>query len=90
MLNSTTGLGIYGWTSCYRFFLNRYAGVNPANGDTLWYTADGELTTEFVEEDKSYDRQSFRFSMGRAVLELPSCGKVFHYQRSLVGWLNAA
>ena len=25
---------------------------------------------------------------GRAVLEQPLCGKVFHYQRSLVGWLN--
>jgi TonB-linked SusC/RagA family outer membrane protein len=34
------------------FFVNRYAGVNPANGDALWYDKDGELTTEFRESDK--------------------------------------
>lgn len=34
------------------FYINRYAGVNPANGDALWYTADGELTTELRDEDK--------------------------------------
>ncbi|KAB6280400.1 SusC/RagA family TonB-linked outer membrane protein, partial [Bacteroides xylanisolvens] len=28
------------------FYLNRYAGVNPTNGDALWYTKDGEITTE--------------------------------------------
>jgi hypothetical protein len=34
------------------FYVNRYAGVNPANGDALWYTKDGELTTEYNESDK--------------------------------------
>lgn len=34
------------------FYLNRYAGVNPANGDALWYTKDGEITTEYNENDK--------------------------------------
>ncbi len=34
------------------FYINRYAGVNPANGDALWYTKDGELTTELRDEDK--------------------------------------
>lgn len=34
------------------FFINRYAGVNPANGDALWYTKDGEITTEYSESDK--------------------------------------
>ncbi|MBQ0044456.1 MAG: TonB-dependent receptor [Bacteroidales bacterium] len=34
------------------FFINRFAGVNPANGDALWYTADGELTNELRESDK--------------------------------------
>jgi hypothetical protein len=33
------------------FFLNRYAGVNPANGRPLYFTADGEVTTEFSGED---------------------------------------
>ena len=34
------------------FYLNRYAGVNPVNGDALWYTKDGEITTEYNESDK--------------------------------------
>ena len=34
------------------FYINRYAGVNPANGDALWYTKDGELTTVLRDEDK--------------------------------------
>ncbi len=34
------------------FYINRYAGVNPANGDALWLTKDGETTTEFNESDK--------------------------------------
>ena len=34
------------------FYINRYAGVNPANGDALWYTKDGQLTTELRDEDK--------------------------------------
>ena len=27
------------------FYINRFAGVNPANGDALRYTKQGELTT---------------------------------------------
>ena len=34
------------------FFINRFAGVNPANGDALWYTKDGQLTNEFNDEDR--------------------------------------
>ncbi len=34
------------------FYVNRYAGVNPANGDALWLTKEGEVTTEFNESDK--------------------------------------
>ena len=34
------------------FYINRYAGVNPANGDALWYTKDGEITNEYHESDK--------------------------------------
>ncbi len=34
------------------FYMNRYAGVNPLNGDALWYTADGEITNEMNDEDK--------------------------------------
>ena len=34
------------------FYINRYAGVNPANGDALWYTKDGEITNVYNEADK--------------------------------------
>ncbi|MBR2128320.1 MAG: TonB-dependent receptor [Bacteroidales bacterium] len=34
------------------FFINRYAGVNPANGDALWYDKDGNLTNDLRDEDK--------------------------------------
>ena len=34
------------------FYINRFAGVNPANGDALWYTAEGELTNELRDSDK--------------------------------------
>ena len=34
------------------FYLNRFAGVNPANGDALWYDKNGEITNEFNESDK--------------------------------------
>lgn len=34
------------------FYINRYAGVNPANGDALWLTKDGEITNEYHESDK--------------------------------------
>ena len=34
------------------FYMVRYAGVNPANGDALWYTKDGKITNEFSEEDR--------------------------------------
>lgn len=34
------------------FYINRYAGVNPINGDALWYDKEGNLTTELRDEDK--------------------------------------
>jgi TonB-linked SusC/RagA family outer membrane protein len=34
------------------FFYNRYAGVNPANGDALWLDVDGNITNEFDEDDR--------------------------------------
>ena len=51
-VNSTTGLKYVVGHPVHEYYMNRYAGVNPANGDALWYTADGELTTEYREEDK--------------------------------------
>ena len=49
---STTGTKLVVGHSVGEFYINRYAGVNPANGDALWYTKDGEVTTEFNEGDK--------------------------------------
>lgn len=34
------------------FYINRYAGVNPANGDALWYDKNGNITNELRDEDK--------------------------------------
>ena len=34
------------------FYINRYAGVNSANGDALWYDKNGELTNVLRDEDK--------------------------------------
>lgn len=58
-VNSTTGLKYVVGHPVHEFFLNRYAGVNPANGDALWYTKDGEITTEFREEDKVMTGKTF-------------------------------
>jgi hypothetical protein len=41
------------------FFINKYAGVNPANGDALWYDKDGNITNEFREEDKVWIGKNF-------------------------------
>lgn len=34
------------------YFINRFAGVNPANGDALWYTKDGEITNVLSDDDR--------------------------------------
>ena len=34
------------------FYLNQFAGVNPLNGDALWYTKDGEITNVMNTEDR--------------------------------------
>lgn len=34
------------------FFINRYAGVNPANGEALWYDKNGNLTNVLRDDDK--------------------------------------
>ena len=35
-----------------QFYMHRYYGVNPANGDALWLTKDGEITNELRDSDK--------------------------------------
>lgn len=40
-------------------YLVRYAGVNPVNGDALWYTRDGQVTNVYNEEDKVLSGKSY-------------------------------
>ncbi len=35
--------------SMYMFYLFDYAGVNPINGDALWYNEEGKLTNKYAE-----------------------------------------
>lgn len=57
--NSTTALRYTVGHPVGEFFMNRYAGVNPANGDALWYTKDGEIVNEMRDEDKVMTGKSF-------------------------------
>lgn len=34
------------------FYMNRFAGVNPANGDALWYDKDGNITNVLKDSDR--------------------------------------
>ena len=49
---STTGLFLKKGHSFGEFYIYRFAGVNPANGDALWYDKNGNLTNECLDEDK--------------------------------------
>ena len=56
---SASGTKLVVGHSANEFYINRYAGVNPANGDALWYTKDGQITTEYRESDKVMVGKSF-------------------------------
>lgn len=34
--------------SLYNFYVRDYAGVNPANGEALWYDNDGKITNDYA------------------------------------------
>ncbi len=38
----------------YEFYLHDYAGVNPSNGEALWYTEDGKLTNDYNSSRQVY------------------------------------
>jgi TonB-linked SusC/RagA family outer membrane protein len=47
------------------FFVQRYAGVNPSNGNPLFLTADGDLTETLVDADRVYvDKSAVPFWQG--------------------------
>ena len=56
---STTGTKFVVGHSASEFYINRYAGVNPVNGDALWYDKEGTITTEYRESDKVMVGKSF-------------------------------
>lgn len=56
---ASSGVKLVVGHSPHEFFINRYAGVNPANGDALWYTKDGEITTEYRESDRVMSGKNF-------------------------------
>ncbi len=49
-----TGLKLVVGREYGEFYLNRFAGVNPINGDALWYDKDGNVTTEYRDADKVF------------------------------------
>lgn len=49
---ATSNIKLVKGRSVSEFYMNRYAGVNPINGEPLWYDKDGNLTNEFKESDK--------------------------------------
>ena len=57
--NSNSGTKYVVGHSIGEFYINRYAGVNPANGDALWYDKDGNITNEYHETDKVMVGKSF-------------------------------
>lgn len=51
-VQSTTGMKLQVGHPYSEFYLNRFAGVNPVDGEPLWYDKDGNLTSEYNESDK--------------------------------------
>ena len=56
---SSTSTKLVKGHSVGEFFVNRYAGVNPANGDAWWLDAEGNITTEYRESDKKMIGKSY-------------------------------
>ena len=56
---STTATKLVVGHSVSEFYINRYAGVSPANGDALWYTKNGQITNEYNEGDKVMTGKTF-------------------------------
>lgn len=58
-VNSTTGIRYEVGHPVSEFYMVRYAGVNPANGEQLWYTKDGIITNEYSEDDRVMTGKTF-------------------------------
>ena len=60
------------------FYCVKYAGVDPRDGQQMWYTKDGNLTKVFNEARDSQILTSRSIHPGRAVSEPTCAGRVFH------------
>lgn len=49
---ANTGMLLKVGHSYGEFYLVRFAGVNPANGDGLWYDKNGEIVNQYNENDR--------------------------------------
>ena len=49
---SSAGMMLKKGHSYGEFFVVRYAGVNPANGDALWYDKEGNIVNKYNENDR--------------------------------------
>ncbi|MFV0365908.1 MAG: SusC/RagA family TonB-linked outer membrane protein [Mangrovibacterium sp.] len=56
---STTGTRLQVGHSIGEFYYVEYAGVNPNNGDALWYTKEGEVTNVYDENDRVMTGKSY-------------------------------
>lgn len=58
-INSGTGLRNKVGRPYGEFYLNRFAGVNPSNGDALYYTKDGGIINTLRAEDQVATGKTF-------------------------------
>lgn len=58
-LSSGTGTKFEVGRPLASFYMNRYAGVNPANGDALWYDKNGEVTNVASADDAVFINKSY-------------------------------
>ncbi|MDR1756608.1 MAG: SusC/RagA family TonB-linked outer membrane protein, partial [Culturomica sp.] len=52
--NAGTGMKYQPGHALGEFYYARYAGVNPVNGEQLWYTPEGELTNQFSADNSVF------------------------------------
>lgn len=71
------------------FYLNRYAGVNPINGDALWYTKDGEITMDIRKADKVMLGKTHEAPWQWWFWYYTFLEGIFHFPHSSHGWLIA-
>lgn len=58
-VESDTGTKLQAGKPNHSYFMPRFAGVNPANGDPLWYDVNGEVVNYFSNENSVWLGKSF-------------------------------